>query len=96
MGAKRLLNLTKLWTRCTEIPVSRAANTKAMSSAGVMIDLKDAVGTELGDCLIFQEKGKEVRKLDDFSTSHANPAQLVLGFSYQVPPLPYPTPPAPP
>ena len=59
-----------------------------MSSAGVMIDLKDAVGTELGDCLIFQEKGKEVRKLDDFSTSHANPAQLALGFSYQVPPYP--------
>ena len=80
----------------TEIPVSKAGNTKVMSSASVMIDLKDAVGTELGDCLIFQEKGKEVRKLDDFSTSHANPAQLVLGFAYQVPPLPYPTPPAPP
>ena len=57
-----------------------------------MMDLKDAVGTQLGDCLLFQtDVPNEVRKLDTFSNSQANPAQLVAGFSVQVSP-PYPPP----
>ena len=70
------------------------------AAAPCVLNLSDAKGTFLSDCLMYGvkqgykqkyangPKGDEVRDLGDFSSSAAHPAQVIAGFTLQVhPPL---------